>query len=91
MEYKDVYTLKINDKDHLISAQEATQLSSAFIQAEKEQYIQEFFNPLIKEDLIESIFYKTISIPTTLTERSLQKLYVVYDILESLKILFNML
>lgn len=49
MEYKDVYILKINDKDHLLSAQEATQLSSSFVQAEKEYYIQEFFNPLIKE------------------------------------------
>ena len=48
MEYKDVYTLKVNDKDHLISAQEATQLSSIFVQAEKEYYVQEFLNPLIK-------------------------------------------
>lgn len=53
MEYKDVYTLKVNDKNHLISAQEATQLSSSFVQAEKEYYIQEFFNPLIKKAIKE--------------------------------------
>lgn len=64
MKCEDVYKLKVKNENQLISAQEASSLSSIFIQAEKEYYIQEFLNPLIKEAIknkekkVSFIFYE---------------------------------